>query len=520
VERAVREDARARYGSENLDLDVRKLEEEMVSHNSRRRDLERRLATNRLRLERIKADRAVSEHLQREGMPRLATASGESRIQESPLVKQVSDRLETLHRELLTLQRKYTEEHPQVKALHADIRQTELDLTRARIQALGSDIDREELSLRTDNELIAIEIRVLEPELREVRDRLALLNPLLDDVKLKERAAQDARTRAATVETLLAQLSAAPDAGYVTPMDQNRANPLEAIRIEMRLRKSWPVALLASAILGISFAFLREFVDTTLRTDYDVRRHLDYPVLAVAPRVASGDVLTVRAARASIMSEIYDTLATVLLSTPSERPSRVFMVTSTNPQEGKTVSSINLAVAFARQGKRTLLVDGDMRVPSVHASLSLPSSPGLSEVLAGTVQTADEGVLRGTEVPNLSVLPCGVQPESPYELLDPSRLGPVTAQLRETFDVIVFDTPPVLRTGDALKISTVADQTLFVVEAGRTEQRQAAWSKRLLANVGARIAGVVLNRAVTDAEEYYYYYGAGSGQSRKEARAR
>ncbi|MBV8880397.1 MAG: polysaccharide biosynthesis tyrosine autokinase [Planctomycetaceae bacterium] len=516
----VRDDARARYGAENLDLDVRKLEEETVSHDSHRRDLERRQATNRLRLERIKADRSVAEHLQREGVFRLATASGESRVQDSPLVKQVSERLETLHRELLTALRRYTEEHPLVKNLRSDIRQTELDLTRARIQALGSDIDREELALRTDNELITIEIRVLEPEVRELRDRLALLSPMLDDVKVKERAAQDARGRAATVETLLAQLSAAPDAGYVRRLDPDSAKPEEAVRIEMRLRKSWPVALLASAIVGISFAFLREFVDTSLRTDYDVRRHLDYPVLAVAPRVAAGEILTVRAVRASIMSEIYDTLATVLLSTPSDRPSRVFMVTSTNPQEGKTVTSINLSVAFARQGKRTLLIDGDMRVPSVHTSLTLPSSPGLSEVLAGTVQPTDEGVLQGTEVPNLSVLPCGVQPESPYELLDPSRLGPMTAQLREMFDVIVFDTPPVLRTGDALKISTVAEQTLFVVEAGRTEQRQAAWAKRLLANVGTRIAGAVLNRAVTETEEYYYYYGSATGQSRKEARAR
>ncbi|HLY09325.1 MAG TPA: hypothetical protein VKW04_08495, partial [Planctomycetota bacterium] len=198
--RKIRDDARARYGAENLDLDVRKLEEEIVSHDSHRRDLERRAATNRLRLERIKSDRSVAEHLQREGVPRLATASGESRIQDSPLVKQVSDRLESLHRELLAAVRRYTEEHPLVKNLRADIRQTELDLTKARIQALGSDIDREELSLRTDNELIAIEVRVLEPEVRELRDRLTLLNPLLDDVKMKERSAQDARARAATVE--------------------------------------------------------------------------------------------------------------------------------------------------------------------------------------------------------------------------------------------------------------------------------------------------------------------------------
>jgi len=517
--RKIRDDARLRYASENLELDVRKLEEEVYAHDSRRRDLERKTSTNKLRLERIRSDRSVAEHLQRESVFRLATASGESRITESSVVKQVSDRLESLHRELLAAQRRYTEEHPLVKNLHADIRQTELDLTKARIQALGSDIDREDLQLRTDNELIAIEIRVLEPEVRELRDRLALLNPLLDEVKLKERGVQDARARAATIETLLSQLAAAPEAGFVRRLDQP-ASKGDSARIEMRLRKSWFVALVASVIVGISFAFLREFLDTSLRTDYDVRRHLDYPVLAVVPRVSSGEVLTLRAVRASVMSEIYDTLATVLLSTPSDRPSRVFMVTSTNPQEGKTVTSVNLAVAFARQGKRTLLIDGDMRVPAIHTSLTLPSSPGLSEVLAGTVQIGDEGVLQGTEVPNLSVLPCGVQPESPYELLDPSRLTPMTNALRETFDIIVFDTPPVLRTGDALKISSVAEQTLFVIEAGRTEQRQAAWAKRLLSNVGARMAGAVLNQAITDTEEYYYYYSTAHGQSRKEARAR
>ena len=518
--RKIREDARGRLSSDNVELDVRKLEEEILSHDTHRRDLERRSATNRLRLERIRSDRSVAEHLQREGVFRLGTASGESRIQESPLVKQVSDRLEMLHRELLAAIRRYTEEHPLVKNLRADIRQTELDLTRARVQALGSDIDREELSLRTDNELIAIEIRVLEPEVKELRDRLVTLTPVLEDVKSRERAVQDSRARASTIDTLMAQLGATPEMGYVHLLNGAEARPEEAVRIEMRLRKSYPIAILVAVIVGISFAFLREFIDTSLRTDYDVRRHLDYPVLAVAPAVTSGEVLTVRAARAGIMSEIYDTLATVLLSIPSERPSRIFMVTSTNPQEGKTVTSINLAVAFARQGKRTLLVDGDMRVPSIHTSLTLPSSPGLSEVLSGTVLVSGEGVLQDSEVPNLKVLPCGVQPESPYELLDPSRTGAVAAQLREMFDVVIFDTPPILRTGDALKISTVADQTVFVVEAGRTEQRQASWAKRLLANVGARVAGVVLNRAVTENEEYYYYYGTGANRSRKEARAR
>lgn len=521
LSKKIREDARARLATDNIEIDVRKLEEETLSLDARRRDLEHRAATNRLRLERVRSDRSISEHLQREGIPRLSTASSETRILDNPMVKQVSDRLESLHRELLAAQRRYTEEHPLVKSLRADIRQTELDLTRARILALGSDIDREELALRTDNELIAIEIRVLEPEVKELRDRRSMLDPVLEDVRSHDRAAQESRTRAQAIENLLVQLSATVEVGYVRRLERGEANPLEAARVEMRLRKSWPVALLASLIVGISFAFLREFIDTSLRTDYDVRRHLDYPVLAVVPRVAGSEVLTLRSARASVMSEIYDTLATVLLSTPSEAPSRVFMVTSTNPQEGKTISSINLSVALARQGKRTLLVDGDMRVPSIHTSLTLPSSPGLSEVLSGAVQATAEGVLQNTEIPNLRVLSCGVQPESPYELLDSTRTGPVMATLREQFDVIVIDTPPVLRTGDALKFASVADQTVFVVEAGRTEQRQASWAKRLLTNVGARVAGVVLNRAITpETEEYYYYYGAAPGQSRKETRAR
>jgi polysaccharide biosynthesis transport protein len=516
----VRDDARVRLNTDNLELDVRKLEEEILSHDSHRRDLERRTATNRLRLERIRSDRTVAEHLQREGIPRLGTASGESRIQESPLVRQVGERLEALHRDLLAALRRYTEEHPLVKNLRNDIRQTQLDLTRARIQALGSDIDREELSLRTDSELAGIEIRVLEPEVKDLRERLASLTPVLEEVKTHDRTAADHRARAATIDTLLSQLSAAPDSGFVKRLPDATAKPDESVRIEMRLRKSYPVAILVAIIFGISLAFLREFIDTSLRTDYDVRRHLDYPVLAVAPRVGPGEVLTIRAARASMMAEIYDTLATVLLSTPSEHPSRIIMVTSTNPQEGKTVTSINLAVALARQGKRTLLVDGDMRVPSIHTSLTLPSSPGLSEVLSGTVPVTAEGVLQDCEVPNLKVLVCGVQPESPYELLDPSRTGPLAAQVREQFEVVVFDTPPVLRTGDALKISAIADQTVFVVEAGRTEQRQASWAKRLLTNVGARVTGVVLNGAVTEAEEYYYYYTAGAGSTRKESRAR
>jgi capsular exopolysaccharide synthesis family protein len=156
-----------------------------------------------------------------------------------------------------------------------------------------------------------------------------------------------------------------------------------------------------------------------------------------------------------------------------------------------------------------------MRIPSIHAALAVANAVGLSDVLSGQIPLSAEGLLQEVEVPNLKVLTSGASPENPYELLDPVRIAPIADQIRGQFDTIVVDTPPILRTGDALKLSTIADATIFVVEAGKTDQRQATWAKRLLTNVGAHVAGVVLNRASVGSEEYYYY----GRYSQKEARS-
>jgi capsular exopolysaccharide synthesis family protein len=498
----IRENARTQHGSENLELDVRKLQEEILGHESRRRDLARRTSSNRLQLERVREDRASKEHGDREFVPR--TPSLQLRVAEHPQVRALTDRLESLQRELLTLLRKYTNEHPTIKGLRTDLSQTAVDLTQAEALALGRDIDRDELRLRSEIQLFSIEDRVLEPELKELRDRLAILSPIEEDVRKRERAVADAKARLAPLDALKSQLVAAPAAmGYV--QIQQAADRADVTPIEMKLRKSWPVALLAAVIAGLSFAFLVDFLDTSLRNDYDVRRHLDFPVLAVVPRVASEEVLTVQTARTSVVSEIYDTLSTVLLSAPSAQPSRIIMVTSTNPQEGKTAVSTNLAVALARQGKRALLVDADMRIPSVHSTLGLANATGLSDLLSGMVQLGTEGVLQDAGVPNLKAMTSGIVPENPYELLDPARIAPVGAMLRGHFDVIVVDTPPVLQAGDSLKLSTIADAVLFVIKAGATDVRQATWAKRLLTNVGAKVTGVVLNGAPRESGEYYHY---------------
>jgi succinoglycan biosynthesis transport protein ExoP len=506
--RREREGARRAYGVEDLELEHRKVNEDLLSHGMRRRDLDRRIAANHLKLERIREDRTVAEHLQREGAPRLATASAASRVEDSVRVRELSKRVEDLHRDLMSMLRKYTNEHPMVKTARFDLRESELALSRARAEALGRDMDREELALRTDDELAAIEIRVLEPELRALRDRTAALTPILDRVRAAEKSAGEAAARGTLLDGILAQLEATPVAtGYVTV--EEPATLKRTARIELRF-SGWRFQVFSTLlclVVGVSIAFVLDFVDTTIRTDYDILRHLDWPTLAVVPRVPRSHLLTLIPDDASRgIANVFDTLATVLLSYPSERAARVFLVTGTNPQEGKTSSSINLAAALARQGKRTLLVDGDLRSPAVHANFGLERSAGLSDLLAGTAMPATPGLFIDTQLPTLKLLVCGQPSDSPYEVLDPARVHPVTGQLRELFDVVVIDSPPILGAGDALKFSGAADAILFVIEAGRTDVRQATWAKRLLASVNAKVAGALLNRAGETMAYYHYNY--------------
>lgn len=499
---AIREEVRRRFLCDSLELEARKLQEEIVAQESRRRDLDRRASANRLRLERIRQDRSTLEHLEREAVPRVASAR--IRSTEHPEIQSIEEHLESLRRSLSAARRSRPEEDPSITALRGEIRKTELDLARAESSALARDLAAEELALRTDSELVRVEIAAVDPGLRDLRDRASVLGPILGDLQRKEREIADGRARLAPLQDARARLGeGAISAGAVQIHD--RAEAAEARAVETRLRTSWPAALLAALVGGLAVAFLRDSFDHALRTPFDVRRHLNYPVLTAVPKASAADLLSLQPGRPGAVSELFDTLATVLLTAPSPEPSRVFLVTSSNPREGKTSLSINLAVALARQGKRTLLVDGDLRIPAVHTALGLQNPTGLSDFLAGLVDLATEGVLQEIQVPSLRVMTSGLTPENPFELLDPARLGPVVALLRQQFDAIVLDSPPLLRTGDALKLSTVADGTLFVVKAGATDARQATWAKKLLASVNARIAGVILNGAAAGAGEYYAY---------------
>jgi capsular exopolysaccharide synthesis family protein len=208
---------------------------------------------------------------------------------------------------------------------------------------------------------------------------------------------------------------------------------------------------------------------------------------------------------------VFRTLRTNLRFSHVDMPRRVVLVTSTGPEEGKSTVVANLGVSLAQSGRRTLLIDTDFRRPALHGLLDLPRSRGLVDALAGDADLAD--TIRQTRVNGLEVLVCGTLPANPAELIESARLQDAIARLRSSYDYVLLDSSPAGGLVDASLLSSIADGVLFVVEPRRFDWRVLRGALRQLERAGARIYGVVINKAPEEAgKPLYGYYGERLGK--------
>ncbi|GAA0486613.1 CpsD/CapB family tyrosine-protein kinase [Salinibacillus aidingensis] len=207
----------------------------------------------------------------------------------------------------------------------------------------------------------------------------------------------------------------------------------------------------------------------------------------------------------SPISEQYRSIRTNLQFASVDRDLETLVVTSSGPSEGKSLTTANVAVVFAQQGKKVLLVDADLRKPTVHYTFQVDNTTGLSNYLIGDADL--ESTTSQTEVPNLDVATCGPIPPNPSEILSSKRMQQYIAEAKEAYDIVIFDTPPVLAVTDPSILAKECDGVLLVVRSKITEHEAAEKSKEQLEQVQARILGVVLNDREVKESNYYYYYG-------------
>jgi len=326
-------------------------------------------------------------------------------------------------------------------------------------------------------------------------------------------------------EGLLGKLK---EAGVTAGLRSNNFRIIDAARVptspsEPNIPRNLLFALVLGVTSGVGLAFLLENMDNTVRTPEQAQSISGLPSLGMIPLGSksanygsSGKRLALTASKEVVetvtqvrpqsqMAESYRALRTSLLLSNLGAPPKVIMVTSARPQEGKTTTSINTAIVLAQKGVRVLLVDADLRRPSVHKTLGMGPRSGLSNVLTGSA-TMQQTITTSPILPNLFILPAGTPPPNPAELLASSNMRDLLAELRQQFDHIVIDTPPTLSVTDAVVLSPRADATILVIRSGQTTKQALRRARDILTQVNAHVAGVLLNAVDLTSPDYYYYY--------------
>ena len=282
------------------------------------------------------------------------------------------------------------------------------------------------------------------------------------------------------------------------------------------------LGLMSGLLAGVAAAFLLESADSSIRTPDDVESYCGLPSLGMIPRVraashaiqklrAGGEaknpnVLITLAHPNSGAAEAFRALRTSLLLSSWDSPPRTTVVTSALAGDGKTFTAMNLAVVLTQAQQRVLLVEADMRRPTIHTVLTMPRQAGLSGCLSGTLEPSSV-ITEIREAPGLYAVMAGYSPPYPSEMLASRRMQELLQHWRSEFDYIVIDTPPILAVTDAVICASMADAVVLVARSQKTGRQSLLRAREILQRAKARIVGALVNDVALDSDSYYAYYG-------------
>jgi polysaccharide biosynthesis transport protein len=410
-----------------------------------------------------------------------------------------------------------------------------VDNNPARAQAMANELAHQLIlqaptaqdQLTTRRDFIQNQVDALQAKLQDAQTQIDDLQGSIQ-VTSSARDIADKQQQVATLQLQVNQwqLTYANLLTLLAPRSPNALSVVDPARLpQVPISPNVPLTVLLAAAIGcllaVGGAFLIEYIDDTIKAPDDVTQSMKLSVLGVIARITGETpeekLIAARHPRSS-HAEAYRVLRTNIQVADVDRPISTLLITSPNPVEGKSVTAANLAVVMAQAGLRVILVDADMRRPVQHKMFHLANNRGLTEGLMQPSPSLD-GILYATETENLKVIPTGQIPPNPAELLGSKRMKALIELLKESADMVIFDTPPCLPLADAAILARQVDGALMVVDSGRTRRDAALRAKEALERAGAHILGVALNRVSAHSSGYYYYYYYYSDDSKKKKRS-
>ena len=402
-----------------------------------------------------------------------------------------------------------------------------------KLAQLNSQLKEVDAQIQSEMRKVAARLRgdYLAALQRETMLRSALEKQKQEANKLNESAIEysllkrDVDANRTLSEGLLERLK---EAGVTAGLRSNNFRIVDVARVPTapsgpNILRNLGFALALGLSTGIGLAFLLESMDNTVRTPEQAQTISALPSLGMIPlgsrstkHLGSRENLALAASKEAVelvtksrprsqMAESYRALRTSLLLTFAGGPPKVILITSALPEEGKTTTSVNSAIVLAQKGTRVLLIDADLRRPSIHKTFGMGPKLGLSNVLTGTA-TLQQAIIPSTILPELFILPAGTPPPNPAELLASTKMKNILEELRKQYDHIVIDSPPTLSVTDAVVISTGADAVVLVIRSGHTTKPALRRARDILLQVNARVCGVLVNAVDLNSPDYYYHY--------------
>ena len=499
-----------------------------ISVEDKSAGLSTRLASVQAALSQAKAERLAATATVQKANASLQKSPDElvpTSVNKNEAVVKLQTELTDLENEKASLSDEYQSSSYKIRQLNSQISAIRRSLAREADRVVTSWQPNPIVAKRNDAqaEIWALDARIgaLESQLQSANSELSTLpSQQVQLFKLEsESKKQDERylSMGATLQSLeLGQQAREPDAQIITAAKPNRT-PVSPNKKKV-LMSGFVLGILAA----IALALLWDALDDRLYSEDEVQRVTNFPILAQVPQLkhtaqqtllASGDKITP-------LLESFRMLRANISFCATDRPIKSIVVTSSVPNEGKSSAALNLAIAAALGGERTILLDLDLRRPTQHTFLNVPLGPGFTSVVSG--QNTLQEVLRASEIPDLQIITAGPVPPNPFKLLNSQIARQTITDILALADFVVIDTPPMLGLADARLISSLVDGTVMVVAMQETGRREVGRAGDLLNSTGNEVLGVVMTKVPTNAiggydtyRTYGHYFDEGSEEQEK-----